>query len=364
MEYDEGRAAGELTEAMSRRAAASRIFRAPERLYGTTFYPTGETLLYLPDSGAGAHARPVAPAAVFEGDIVVTGVVHSLDRAPRSPALETPAGTNTTDRAQNTTDAHMPGVYRDVHSARRGVCGPWFVGLRDRALYVTNENISLADFERLRAVCCVYPARPQCDGWTGVMLADPDTGDTPAMRARQAQIYDTPSLDLESARRRMDRSVYFEPPSRTPDLSGMPLVLWNMTEGVVWLERATLRVPPFDATPAMPAGVPRRATLVSAGIAFNASIQNLSRGVIADTGTFFFGGATYGFMAVPREEDVVFPVFGTSHRGGNCTEVALQGLRCLADSHRTHRCVQELHMPRARVCCGTLADAGIYVPCL
>lgn len=301
--------------------------------------------------------RPVTPAAIFEGDIVVTGTVHSLQESMPPPA---PAKG---DKPAVALPVPERGVYRDVHSGKKGTCGPWFVGMRNKGLYVSNKNISLAEFEKLRGVCCVYPRRPQCPGWVGIVSADGDGADEkdiPELRRRQTEIYD--AVSLEEARQHMDRSSYFVAPSRTFQLSGMPISTWNMTSGAAWLQHATLAIPSATVHPGHSADDLLRAELSTPTQKISTGITPLKRGILPDTGTFLLDGDVFGFMPL-RAAFTSYPTKTTSATEGNCSETVSQGLRCAESPKRAKRCAEELHS-KSRGCCGTLADNNIMIHCI
>ena len=298
----------------------------------------------------------MAPAAVFEGDIVVTGTVHSLEKKMPAPP---PAPSNTSEAT------HPPperGVYRDVHSGTIGRCGPWFVGMRNKGLYVSNDNITLASFEKLRGTCCVYPRRTECSGWEGTVAQDSDGADKddiPELRRRQKAIYDSVSLD--EARRLMDRSSYFVSPSQTLQSSGMPVSIWNTSSGKVWLSQATLDIPDAVVHPDHPADELLQAYISTPTSKITVAIVPRKTGLLPDTGTFFLDGSVFGFMPA-QAKYAVFPS-KSSHRRTNCTDVVDQALKCLNKSERTSHCGRDLYRQGAMECCGSLADSNIMIHC-
>ena len=334
-----------------------RVFHAPRRLYGMTFYPEANADVYVAD------AKPhVKAAAVFEGDIVVTGSVYALGTEKNRPP--TVVDPHVGKKAPRSVGPWA--VYRDVHvgSSRIGRCGPTFLS-RKTVLFVYNDNVSLDVFQTMRGLCCVDPRNTSCAGWNGFITNISDAGgnseDLEVLSKRQEEIYET-SDSLLASRESMDVSTYFMAPSRTFVLTGMALSVWNASRRKTWLPRVGLSIPPTPLRPADAEQDRVHAVFSAASRTFNTSIVPVKRGVLDDTGTFLFKGHTMAFM-VSRPHEDHFPLLGSGNSSSACTRIVEQAEACLAEPSRKAICTRELYTPAARSCCDALAASRIFVHC-
>ena len=299
----------------------------------------------------------ILPAAVFEGDVVVTGRVRELDARPRAYSYK-----HSNSSGENRTDPVPWMTYRDRYIGDSGFCGPYLVGLNDKGLYVSASNITKSNFLENRAVCCVYPRRAQCSGWEAFTASTGAGGDVAVMRERQAAIYEK-AATYESARLDMDLSSYYLPPSRSLVLTGRALTVWNTHTGAVWLSRCIITVPTVRLSPGSDSQEPVFVASVSTvSRTFNISISPDTRGVLDDTGTFLYNGTLYG--VVPEVHGMThLPVLAEPDEPEDCQSAVTSAQECLSSTTKHAVCVQEMYRARARACCNSLARARIFIHC-